>query len=156
MFVNFLFISDHVLLLVVGVSNIDTTPRFVLPMGITSSQKYVVSSILAPLFELTGSKKNARWCKAAFDKACTTIIKEAILYYLDFCKAFETHNNANRDFKLGAMILHDGNPLTCYARNKLYGSSCTTKMQPAKRIGTQWLWPSASNQRGWNIELVYY
>ena len=78
------------------------------------------SHILAPLTELTGKKKNAKFnwtdeCQAAFEQTKKLLMRDIMLAYPNFSKKFVIHTDAS-DRQLGAVISQDNKPIAFYSR----------------------------------------
>ena len=73
---------------------------------------------LASLTRIKPSKVKFKWNEIeqdAFDEIKRIVARNTLLAYLYFNEAFNIHTNA-RNFKLWAVIRHEGTPITFYSR----------------------------------------
>ena len=85
------------------------------------------SHVLAPLYQLTESKRKGRFqwttaCQQAFDQVKAMLAKDVFIRYPDANKPFHVYTDAS-DTQLGAVIIQEGKPVAYFSR----------KLTPAQR-----------------------
>ena len=78
------------------------------------------SHVLAPLYQLTESKRKGRFewtpdCQQAFDQVKAMLAKDVFIRYPDANKPFHVYTDAS-DTQLGAVIMQEGKPVAYFSR----------------------------------------
>ena len=74
-----------------------------------------MEEILAPLTELTSTKKPWKWTNEQLDTMKRIMARDSILAYPNFELPFEIHTDASA-YQLGACISQKGKPIAFYSR----------------------------------------